>query len=128
MTHNWRNIELADRDEKDNLCNFLRSLDIYFEVSGCFDCWHIEIKLTEEEEKAVNAYIDNGFLPPVYEVLGYYGKNFSGLAESCFTWSEEIALDKSWEYAARGLYIIVRSPDGEERYTPEEIRKVCEVL
>lgn len=117
----WLNVTISNEDDKENLRKFLFSLDLYFEVSGCFDSWHFEIKATEPEKKAINEYMQGGFIDPVYEVLAYYGKNFSGLADSCFTWSEEVAREKTYTFAACGYYCVIESPDGREEYTPEQI-------
>lgn len=56
-----------------------------------------------------------------YAIRGYYGKNFSGLAESIETWSEEMASDTVWEYANKGYFIEVDSPDGIERFNPDYV-------
>lgn len=60
----------------------------------------------------------------VYRVTCYYGTNFSGIAETYESNSEEMTRCYVWEKANQGFYIAVDGPDGIERYTPEEIQSL----
>lgn len=122
----YYNVYVDDREKRDNLCDFLRSLLVNrFEVSGCFDGYHFEMELTEEQKIRVDHFIGTGFPDCAFTVCAYYGKNYSGLAETFPTWSEDLAREKVWDYSLQGFYCIVESADGEERFTPDEVLDEC---
>lgn len=57
----------------------------------------------------------------MYEIKGYYDSSFRGLAESTETNFEDMARSYIWEYANKGYFIEVKTPDGVERHTPDEV-------
>lgn len=52
------NFETMFGSLKDALGAFLKTQGIYYEVSGCFDGWHFEIKADEAEVEMVNRWLD----------------------------------------------------------------------
>ena len=42
---------------KDELRKYLKENNIYYELSGCFDGWHFEIKMSYEQMKNVNKFL-----------------------------------------------------------------------
>ena len=44
---------------KDELRKYFKDNNIYYELSGCFDGWHFEIKLSEEEAEKVTWFLES---------------------------------------------------------------------
>ena len=55
------NFETDNANLKQELGNFCKESGIYYEVSSCFDCWHFEIKCSEQEKEIVQNWIDTYF-------------------------------------------------------------------
>lgn len=53
----WYNYETTIQHERDALRGYLKSNGIYYELSSCFDGWHFEVKATEEQLNAINAFL-----------------------------------------------------------------------
>ena len=62
MPKKYYNFETMYNSLKDDLCEFLKQSNIYFEVSDCSDgilpCYHFEVLLSEKEVSIVNNWID----------------------------------------------------------------------
>ena len=54
----WYSFETNDSSERDALRVFLKTNNIYYELSGCGAGWHFEIKVTPEEAAAINNFIE----------------------------------------------------------------------
>ena len=44
---------------KDELRKYFKGNNIYYELSDCFDGWHFEIKLSEEEAEKVTWFLES---------------------------------------------------------------------
>ena len=48
-----------DETVKDEMRKYLKENNIYYELSSCYDGWHFEIKMLEEQMKNVNDFLMN---------------------------------------------------------------------
>lgn len=55
----WRNFETNNPNVKEYLRVWLKLNEIRFEISECFDGWHFEIYLNENEVENVNSFLDS---------------------------------------------------------------------
>lgn len=55
----WRNFETNNPNIKEYLRVWLKLNEIRFEISACFDGWHFEIYLNENEVENVNSFLDS---------------------------------------------------------------------
>lgn len=55
----WYNIYIGDENIKESLRLYLHEIGCYFEISGCGDGWHFEIKAATEEVALVNNFLDD---------------------------------------------------------------------
>ena len=53
----WRNFETMNPTIKHELILWLKRNDVYYEVSECFDGWHFEIELEEEDFETVDWFL-----------------------------------------------------------------------
>ena len=54
----WYNFETMFRSLKDALSEYLKSIGIRYELSGCGSGWHFEILLSPSEAETVNKWLD----------------------------------------------------------------------
>lgn len=54
----WYSFEVYFETIKDELRKYLKENNIYYELSGCFDGWHFEIKMSDEQMKNVNEFLN----------------------------------------------------------------------
>lgn len=54
----FRSVELNDEAEKENLCRWLKGNGYYYEASGNFGSYHLEIKCSEKEAEIINRKLD----------------------------------------------------------------------
>ena len=54
----FRNFETMNPAIKHELILWLKRTDIYYEVSECFDGWHVEILCDDMECEDVNRFLD----------------------------------------------------------------------
>lgn len=55
----WYSFEVYFETIKDELRKYLKENNIYYELSGCFDGWHFEIKMSDEQMKNVNEFLNS---------------------------------------------------------------------
>ena len=53
----WYSYETDNPIVKEELRKYLRNNNIYYELSECFDGWHFEIKLEEENFETVDWFL-----------------------------------------------------------------------
>ena len=58
MQHKFYSFETNSRLIKESLRNYLHFANIYYELSGCFDGWHFEVKCNQLEVDKINRYLD----------------------------------------------------------------------
>lgn len=54
----WYNYETMNPNVKDEVRRYLKQNHIYYELSECFDGWHFEIYLDENEVENINSFLD----------------------------------------------------------------------
>ena len=59
MKRKFYSYETFNREIKDKLREFLHNNNIYYELSGCWNGWHFEIKCNENELKICNNFLDS---------------------------------------------------------------------
>lgn len=62
----WYNIYIPIKNVKEALRLYLHEIGVYFEISGCGDGWHFEVRANMEEVALINNYINN-YLDDLYE-------------------------------------------------------------
>lgn len=55
----WYGYETDNPIVKDELRKYLRNNNIYYELSECFDGWHFEIKMSEEEAEKMTWFLES---------------------------------------------------------------------
>ena len=55
----WYNYETENPIIKDELRRYFHENKIKYELSACFDGWHFEIWLNENETENVNSFLDS---------------------------------------------------------------------
>ena len=55
----YYNFNTMFRSLKDNLCEYLKSNNIYYELSGSAADWHFEIFTDESGATAINNFLDS---------------------------------------------------------------------
>ena len=55
----WYNYETENPIIKDKLRRYFHENKIKYELSACFDGWHFEIYLDENEVENVNSFLDS---------------------------------------------------------------------
>lgn len=120
MTTKTCNIVCYDKDEKIETIEFLRAYNIPFEVSGYGKGYYFAITCSDKEYEIIQAFCNNG---TVYRVTGYYDSMFRGVAENHDTIYKHAAIETAIEYANKGYYVEIQSPENMtgDRYTPDEI-------
>lgn len=58
MDRKFYSFETMFKSLKDELRAFLKTENIYYELSGCFSGWHFEIKASPDEVEKINAWLD----------------------------------------------------------------------
>lgn len=53
----WYSYETINPNVKDELRKYLKNNHIYYELSECFDGWHFEIELEEENFETVDWFL-----------------------------------------------------------------------
>ena len=53
----WYSYETMNPDVKDEVRRYLKQNHIYYELSECFDGWHFEIELEEEDFETVDWFL-----------------------------------------------------------------------
>ena len=57
-TARYYSYETAEAPRRDALRVFLKKNGFIYELSGCFDAFHFEIKATPEQLESINAFLD----------------------------------------------------------------------
>ena len=55
----WYNYETIENPIVDKLCRYFHENKIKYELSACFNEWHFEIYLDENEVENVNSFLDS---------------------------------------------------------------------
>lgn len=55
---NWYGFTTFSATVRDRLREFLRGNMVYYELSGCYDGFHFEIKCSEDELREINDFLD----------------------------------------------------------------------
>lgn len=55
----WYSYETMNPNVKDEVRRYLRNNNIYYELSECFDGWHFEIKMSEEEAEKMTWFLES---------------------------------------------------------------------
>lgn len=54
----FRGVDLNDKTEKENLCRWLKANGYYYEASGNFEGYHLEIKCSEKEAEIISGKLE----------------------------------------------------------------------
>lgn len=59
MESKFYSFETKNKGVRNRLINYLKRMGVYYELSGCYNGWHFEIKLPESWVKIVNDNLDS---------------------------------------------------------------------
>lgn len=62
----WYNYETENPIIKDELRSYLKRNKLRYELSGCYDGWHFEIELSEDEAAKTIWFLDS-----IYDVYNF---------------------------------------------------------
>lgn len=55
----WYSYETINPNVKDELRKYLKNNHIYYELPECFDGWHFEIEMSEEEAEKMTWFLES---------------------------------------------------------------------
>ena len=60
----------------------------------------------------------------LYEIIGYLGRNYSGIMETATTTDYDDALTIAWNYCCNGLFTEIITDNETKRYNPDLLDEI----